>query len=80
MPSVGNYDFNNSCSKCGKPFIYVGDIPPMGFTIGLEPYCTCNIKPNPTPMHGWICSKCGASLSPFTAICPCSNVPYKVTC
>ena len=29
------------CDKCGKPFVYVGDVPTGGFSKGSEPYCTC---------------------------------------
>ena len=41
--------------KCGKPYTYVGDIPPEGFQIGLEPYCTCGTE---------ICKKCGQRFIP----------------
>ena len=30
------------CSKCGKPFIYVGDT--HDIFKGFEPWCTCNNK------------------------------------
>lgn len=38
-----NYTFttNTICNKCGKPFIYLGDIPYGGFIKDFEPYCTC---------------------------------------
>ncbi len=39
------------CDKCGKPFIYVGDIPDGGWKVGHEPYCTCGTH---------VCSKCGS--------------------
>lgn len=30
-------------------------------------------QPNPEPITGWICPKCGGGVSPFTQKCPCSN-------
>lgn len=30
-------------------------------------------------MHGWLCPKCGRSLSPWTSECPC-NYLNNVTC
>jgi hypothetical protein len=41
---MGNYGAggtsNNFCSKCGKPFIYIGDV--FDYSKGQEPWCTCN--------------------------------------
>lgn len=66
------------CPKCGKPKWYTGDYPPEGFSPGTEPYCTCNsFKQN---IHiGWVCGKCGTSLSPYTAICPNCRPPLQIT-
>ena len=30
-------------------------------------------------LHGWICPKCGRTLSPYTAVCPCGD-KWEVTC
>ena len=35
--------------------------------------------PTLTGMTGWICPKCGAGVSPFTIVCPCS-INYNVIC
>lgn len=78
----GNVPGSGRCEKCGKPFLYVGDVPPGGFLDGSEPYCTCNSKKQTTGMLGWICPKCGAGISPFTNICPCCRPFHKwdITC
>ena len=81
VSTSGGYNYGNGrCDKCGKPFVYVGDIPYGGFIEGLEPYCTCNLKKQTAGMYGWICPKCGAGLSPFTTICPCNMPRWEVTC
>lgn len=81
VSTSGGYNSGNGrCEKCGKPFVYVGDVPDGGFMEGLEPYCTCNLKKQTDGMYGWICPKCGAGLSPFTTICPCSMPKWEVTC
>ena len=30
-------------------------------------------------LHGWVCPKCGRTLSPYTTVCPCSD-KWEVTC
>ena len=49
------YNESNLCSKCSKPYVYIGDVPDGGFIVGVEPYCTCGTK---------ICSKCGQRFIP----------------
>lgn len=81
VSTSGGYNSGNGrCEKCCKPFVYVGDVPDGGFIEGTEPYCTCGVKKQTAGMYGWICPKCGAGLSPFTTICPCSMPKWEVTC
>lgn len=68
------------CPKCYRPYIYIGDIPPNGFTEGFEPYCTCNVKKETSKNIGWICPVCGAGLSPFITVCPCKAFDNKIMC
>jgi len=75
----GEFSWSSShCDKCGKPFIYIGDVPPGGFTKGLEPYCTCyqgnkiNIHsafPDLFKNQGWTCPKCGRVFAPHIVEC-----------
>lgn len=78
------WTYNGRCPKCGKPYIYVGDVPPGGFTKGLEPYCTCNenkynINRDSSNIfisgnQGWVCPKCGKVFSPSIFECwYCNN-------
>ena len=75
------WTYNGRCDKCGKPYIYVGDVPPGGFTKGLEPYCTCH-QINNTNIDsdflnlfnkGWTCPKCGRVFSPSIIECMYCN-------
>ena len=86
----GGWSYNGLCNKCGKPYIYVGDVPSNGFTKGLEPYCTCNennynlnrdlsnvfISGN----QGWVCPKCNRVFSPSVFECVyCNNINITST-
>jgi len=83
------WTYNGLCDKCGKPYIYVGDVPPGGFTKGLEPYCTCN--ENKYTMNrdlnnifisgerGWICPKCGKVFSPSIIECIYCNGTHTLS-
>ena len=75
---VHTYEDGN-CTKCGKPYYYVGDIPEGGFPRGSEPYCTCYTGTSASGTTGWICPVCGAGLSPYTAVCPCKFPGPQIT-
>ena len=55
MNTNGTYTTGTICTKCSRPFIYVGDIPDGGFKVGSEPYCVCGTV---------ICDKCGQRYTP----------------
>ena len=48
------------CPKCGKPYCYIGDVPPRGWEVGFEPYCTCGTE---------ICPTCGKRYMPKCKDC-----------
>lgn len=86
----GGWTYHGLCPKCGKPYIYVGDIPPEGFTKGLEPYCTCNENKYTLNKElndsfvfsnlGWVCPKCGKVFSPDIYECRyCNNIKITST-
>jgi len=54
-----DYSTHGYCDICGKPYIYIGDVPLGGFPIGQEPYCTCGTE---------ICKHCGQRYVPITSI------------
>ena len=68
---------NGLCPRCGKPYIYVGDI-----VEGTNPQnymCSCNDKKfetnfNLMPQIGWICPRCGRSNAPFVKECICTPI------
>lgn len=70
-------EHTSHCSKCGKPFIYVGDI------IGdpKDYICQCNVKRQwqPYQNYGWTCPQCGKVNAPFVRECD-HGQGYKVTC
>lgn len=77
----GGWSYNGLCNKCGKPYVYVGDVPPNGFMTGSEPYCTCNENKHIFKTYsdkgnifisnekGWICPKCNKVFSPSIIEC-----------
>ena len=59
-----NYQGTGSayCDKCGKPFIYVGDVPLEGFPKGHAPWCECGTW-DLNPAQYWKhCPHCGKEL------------------
>lgn len=65
MKTIANTGTPNTlCDKCGKPFTYVGDIPPEGFPVGSAPWCECGIPcPITIPINQWqYCPHCGKEL------------------
>jgi len=68
------YDLYNgvTCPKCGRPFVDDGSL-----TAGQE-VCKC-YDPTLGGITGWICPVCGAGLSPFTVMCPCTQNPFNIT-
>lgn len=62
---IGGPPPGGRCNACGM----VG--PPIKPSFPYPQYP----QPAPVPQapRGWICGKCGASLAPFVAYCPCSQ-------
>lgn len=72
------------CTKCGKPFIYVGDVPAGGWAAGCAPYCEGHeaiqvLKPFNFPSkQPWICPRCNKVNAPHMDLCAgCSQVPSR---
>ncbi len=56
------------CSNCGG--LLCSEIETTG-----DRHCNCPIAKSPQPLQteGWICSRCGAGVSPNTSKCPCAE-------
>jgi len=78
IPNIPDFTDSGTCPYCHKP---------KGFSNmdNDDTFCKCRYDWPVFPdkrvvMHGWTCTKCGRSLSPFTSECPCSTPPLIVTC
>lgn len=74
------WTYHGLCPKCGKPYIYVGDVPPGGFIKGQEPCCICNennynFNGNSINIfnQGWVCPRCGKVFAPHINECMYCN-------
>ena len=61
----------NRCPKCGKPYVYVGDMPESPNTAGEELFCTCASKKKDkgASYYGWECPVCGMVYAPWVRKC-----------
>lgn len=68
------YNAIEYCPDCGKPFLYVGDVPEGGFKDGFAPYCQCKIAPalkhkTPDIDGGWqACPICGGTGTDYSGL------------
>ena len=55
------YSTSPYCNKCGKLYVYVGDVPEGGYPKGMEPWCTCELSAAPANIWQY-CPHCGKEL------------------